>query len=696
MAAPDRSRLYRKVNLGFGLTLALLVAISAIAYRGMTSLVETVHWEVHTHEVLNQLDDLLLQIQNAETGQRGYIITGEERYLEPYHSALQRIGEDSARLRRLSADNPRQQERLDRLDSLIADKLAELNQTVELRKAEGAEAAARVVLTDRGQRLMDEIRRQMQAMEAEEDELLHRRDREAEVSTRRAMQTIVALIALNFALVIVLLLAIRRDLEARNRADAALSRAYGELESRVHERTAELAAANGRLQATVAELQTAEQQLKSSRDQMQSTLDELRVGSIRTDAEGRVVFLSRTARRLLGKGADAGLGAVWDGVLPLQPKDLARLRAELARAPALRSKVQAQIEPSGGPCYWTEIEVAEAPAGRIFFLYDVTEIYDLRQLLDGRAELREMVGSSPAMQAVYRRILEVAPVDATVLIEGETGTGKELVARAIHAASDRRVKPLVVVNCAALTEALVSSQLFGHQRGAFTGAVTDHRGLFEEADGGTIFLDEIGDIPAGVQTSLLRVLQEREISRLGEARARRIDVRVITATHHDLNEDVARGNFRADLLYRIRVARIAVPPLRERREDIPALVAWFLQQYAKALGRAEPNVSEAAMNAVMAHPWPGNVRELKSAIEVALIGAGEVIRIEDLPPELSQSGVVGAAAVDELPESDSRRLRLALERSGQNRSGAARLLGISRATLYRRLARLTEGETPEA
>ena len=220
--------------------------------------------------------------------------------------------------------------------------------------------------------------------------------------------------------------------------------------------------------------------------------------------------------------------------------------------------------------------------GKIFFLYDVTEVHDLRRLLDERAQFHDLLGKSKAMQLVYQQIRDVARVDSTVLIEGETGTGKELVARAIHSSSHRKDKPFVAVNCAGLTESLLSSQLFGHKRGAFTGAIEDHQGLFEAANGGTLLLDEIGDIPMTVQNQLLRVLQEREIVRLGESRPRKIDVRVLAATHRSLSDEAAKGNFRSDLFYRIRVARISLPPLRDRREDIPLLAASFLAQFSAA------------------------------------------------------------------------------------------------------------------
>jgi sigma-54 dependent transcriptional regulator, acetoin dehydrogenase operon transcriptional activator AcoR len=293
------------------------------------------------------------------------------------------------------------------------------------------------------------------------------------------------------------------------------------------------------------------------------------------------------------------------------------------------------------------------------------------------------------MQQVYQQICDLSQVDSTVLIEGETGTGKELAARAIHASSHRKDKPFIAVNCAGLTESLLNSQLFGHRRGAFTGAIDDQQGFLEAANRGTLLLDEIGDLPIAVQNQLLRVLQEREIVRLGESRPRKIDVRVLAATHRNLSDEAAQGNFRSDLFYRIRVARITLPPLRERREDIPLLTASFLAQLSAASGKRVTEVSDDALRLLTGYPWPGNVRELRRAIEFAVIRCrGAVIQADDLPPEIFEpANLAGALSTDPLND-EKARLVDALGRSRGNRARAARLLGISRATLYRRLSDL--------
>ncbi len=434
-------------------------------------------------------------------------------------------------------------------------------------------------------------------------------------------------------------------------------------------------------------------QVEKSRNELRSILDKLRLGTAMADEAGRIVFLSASTRNLFGKKEDDALGRHWKEIFPFDAADKEKLQSLSATPAAERSRISVHIAIDEGRRFWLEVDVKDDPRdarGKIFFFYDVTEVHDLRSLLSERGRFHDLLGKSEAMQRVYRQIRDVARVDATVLIEGETGSGKELVARAIHDSSRRREKPFVTVNCAGLTDSLLSSQLFGHKRGAFTGAIEDHQGLFEAANMGTLFLDEIGDIPMNVQTQLLRVLQEREIVRVGENRPRKIDVRVLAATHRDLGQEAAEGRFRSDLLYRIRVARISVPPLRERREDIPLLTATFLAQSCAASAKVVRGISREAARLLGGYRWPGNVRELKSAIEFAVIQCEDSgVQVEDLPPEIShpRSGP-GPEAEGAEPADESGRITQALERAGGNRALAARLLGVSRATLYRRLTEL--------
>jgi two-component system response regulator AtoC len=304
----------------------------------------------------------------------------------------------------------------------------------------------------------------------------------------------------------------------------------------------------------------------------------------------------------------------------------------------------------------------------------------------------ELVGSSPAMQSLYALVRRVAPTRSPVLVTGETGTGKELVAHAVHELSPRAGKLFVPVNCAAIPNELLESELFGHARGAFTGADRERVGKFELADGGTLFLDEIGDMPYGLQAKLLRVLQEGVVERLGSNRRHAVDVRVVSSTHRDLPAAVRDGRFREDLYYRLNVLQVQVPTLRERRDDVPRLAAVFLERTARELGRPIPRLTPQAEATIAAYDWPGNVRELKNVMErVAVLTDGT-----DIGPEhfagLSPSVPVEATAVDfrlePAVEAFERRLILrALDAAGDNKAQAARLLGISERTLWYKLKR---------
>ena len=429
---------------------------------------------------------------------------------------------------------------------------------------------------------------------------------------------------------------------------------------------------------------------KQHEDQL-SILDGLRQGIVITDREGRVTFTSRNCRCFLGEAIDSGSDRQWMELFPLSSEDKAALRAMAERAPDQRTRIPVSMDTAQGGRRVMEVDILDDPRTsdrRIFVIYDLTEAHNRLHMLDQKGSFHEMVGQSQVMQMVYRQIQDLAAVDSTVLIEGETGTGKELVARAIHASGARSGKLFLPVNCAGLTESLIGSQLFGHKRGAFTGAFADHRGVFETANGGTVFLDEIGDLPLTMQTNLLRVLQEREVTRLGESTPRRIDVRVLAATNQDLDRLVREGRFRKDLLYRIRVARVLVPPLRERREDIALLVEAFMSQTRGRINKLVTAVSDDAMQKMLRHDWPGNVRELQSAIESACIGCkGSVIQTEDLPPELSDPVLPPSVSASAEEDAESR-LLAALQAAKGSRTTAARLLGISRATLYRRLREL--------
>jgi transcriptional regulator with PAS, ATPase and Fis domain len=304
-----------------------------------------------------------------------------------------------------------------------------------------------------------------------------------------------------------------------------------------------------------------------------------------------------------------------------------------------------------------------------------------------------LIGRSVAMDRIFRLIENLEHSEATVLLTGESGTGKELLARAIHGRSPRRSGPFVAVNCGALPGELLESELFGHVRGAFTGAVKERAGRFEVAAGGTLFLDEVGDLPLPLQVKLLRVLQERSFERLGESQPRRADARIVAATNVDLHRAVPEGRFREDLYYRLRVVPIEIPPLRERREDIEPLATYLLARVAARQGRAL-RLSPDALRALLRYPWPGNAREMENALEYAVaVCKGQTVLPEDLPSELQGGPAAGEAAFASRRRAagvastglGADRLRQALEAHRWRRSEAARALGISRATLWRRM-----------
>ena len=320
------------------------------------------------------------------------------------------------------------------------------------------------------------------------------------------------------------------------------------------------------------------------------------------------------------------------------------------------------------------------------------EVERLKGELGERFSLKNVVGSSAGMRRVYDQVEKVLESDITVFISGESGTGKELVAKAIHYGSRRSDGPFVDVNCAAIPEGLQESELFGHEKGAFTGAVSSHPGKFEQAAGGTIFLDEVGEMSASAQARLLRVLQERSLQRVGGTRRVDLDVRVISASNRDLAQMVAAGGFRQDLYYRLVVFPIELPPLRERRVDVPLLVDHFLAKYARDAGRTVRRVRPEAMECLVAHRWPGNVRELENVVHRALlVSDGAEVTVADLPAELRDGPATPPAAeleldgVASLEDLERRAIEQALQRCGDNLSDAARRLGIGRSTLYRKI-----------
>lgn len=449
------------------------------------------------------------------------------------------------------------------------------------------------------------------------------------------------------------------------------------------------------------ERRRAQADLNEEREKLRAILDSAYDAIITIDENGTIESCNRRSEEMFGLSQSTMVGKNVDLLMPepfrSEHNDYIRQYCESGQARVLglsREVIGCHSSGRQFPIHLT-INALQSGNRRLFtgLIRDLSEqeksdrrLAELEGELE-RSRFGQLIGRSPAMQRMYQAIANVARLDWTVLIEGETGTGKELVARAIHAASPRRDGPFIAVNCAGLSDSLLASQLFGHTRGAFTGAIRDQSGFFQAADGGTLFLDEIGDISGDVQTSLLRALESSEIIPLGETVARTVDLRVIAATNLDLSQEVEQGRFRADLLYRLRVGRIEVPPLRDREGDITLLAEAFLAEVRVATGNAISTFSPSASKALKQHPWPGNVRELRSAIQYAAVSClSGLIEAQDLPPEI----VTLTNESDPVQVGNGEHLEIlaALSRANGNRSKAAQLLGISRATFYRRLAEL--------
>lgn len=323
----------------------------------------------------------------------------------------------------------------------------------------------------------------------------------------------------------------------------------------------------------------------------------------------------------------------------------------------------------------------------------------LRELLDGMRQWRKIIGTSQPMREVMKVVEQVSQSSATVLIQGESGTGKELIAEAIHYMSPRRNKPLIKVSCAALPETLLEAELFGFEKGAFTGAVSRKEGRFELADGGTLFLDEVCEMTPSTQVKLLRVLQDGEFERLGGLKTIKVDVRIIAASNSDLSQAVKNKTFREDLFYRLNVITIMLPPLRDRMEDVPLLVEYFIQKYSERNKKAIAGISKQAMDALMRYNWPGNVRELENTIERAVVFCkGEYITVDDLPSHIVSS--LGARPFISIPigvplkEIEKIVIKEALKYSKGDKSIAAKLLGIAPRTIYRKIESISDDTVP--
>ena len=426
-------------------------------------------------------------------------------------------------------------------------------------------------------------------------------------------------------------------------------------------------------------------------------LESISDGVFTVDLDWRITSFNRAAEEITGVPRSEALGRLCSEVFrsslcgehcPLQ-STLASGRPHVGTCGYIVTAQGERIPISVSTAVFRD-EVGRVMGGAETFR-DLSEIDALKRELEGRVHVGELFSRSPRMHALFTMLPPIAASPSTVLLTGETGTGKELFARTIHAHSAHSDGPFIAVNCAALPDTLLESELFGVKAGAYTGATRDRPGRFAQARGGTIFLDEIGEVSPALQVRLLRVLQERTFEPLGSSRTESTDARVIVATNANLAELVRGGDFREDLYYRVNVIRLELPPLRERKDDMGLLVDQFIRHFNRVQHRAVPGISPEALSLLMVHDWPGNIRELRNCIERAFVLCGqERIDIAHLPEELTLAGVRGSsgprASLHDLL--DRQAIQAALERTGFNRLAAARELGIHKTTLFRRMKRL--------
>ncbi|MCL4691818.1 MAG: sigma 54-interacting transcriptional regulator [Candidatus Hydrogenedentes bacterium] len=440
-------------------------------------------------------------------------------------------------------------------------------------------------------------------------------------------------------------------------------------------------------------------QMEIYRSDLQAIFNSVTEGIITVDAEMCVRQVNSAAARILGLATCALSGKPFGSVR----KGFERAEEALQETLRTREPVvdRRMLLPNGEDEKILVINtmplISERGsfAGAVLMIRDMTRLTRLERQLEDSQQYRNMIGKSAKMQDIFRLIRELAETDTTVLVVGESGTGKELVASALHHASPRAKGPFLRVNCAALSEDILESELFGHVKGAFTGAVKDRIGRFEAADNGTILLDEIGDISPRLQLRLLRVLQEREFERVGASTPIRTNVRVIASTNQDLERKIRAGEFRQDLYYRLNVVRIHIPPLRERKQDIPLLVDHFCRRFNRSIRREVTGVAPDSMEVLLNYPWPGNVRELENCIERAFVVCHDSqIQPRHLPPEIIDRGIgaTGSSGATQDPNaaatSERERIIHVLKQTDWNVAKAARLLGIARNTLYQRLKSL--------
>ncbi len=413
-------------------------------------------------------------------------------------------------------------------------------------------------------------------------------------------------------------------------------------------------------------------------------------GIVTIDTQGHIMTINESAARLLGASPLKSIGSTLSDICGEGCKEIIEAVDAVMQSGDFNQKRQVKTHVHGQKkSYMLSVTPLSGKAGTriILVIRDITRLEELEEKVSEKYSFSNIIGKSASMQHVFEMIKALADTQTTVLIQGATGTGKELVASALHYQSSRSTGPFVKLNCAALPENLLESELFGHVRGAFTGATHDKMGRFELAHQGTIFLDEIGDVSPYIQQRLLRVLQEREIERVGSNTTVKVDVRVIAASNRNLSELVASGTFREDLFYRLNVVSIQLPSLHERREDIPELVDYFLKRFQQRMGRIIYGIDPEAMEVFLKYHWPGNVRQLQNTLENAIVLTRDgFIHKENLPSDIFENPSQGAEEQQKLnPSLSKEKLLEVLKSAGWNRSKAARRLGISRTTMWRKI-----------
>jgi PAS domain S-box-containing protein len=431
---------------------------------------------------------------------------------------------------------------------------------------------------------------------------------------------------------------------------------------------------------------------------LKNILDSIDIGIFTVNRGGLITFFNTAAETISGYDRREVLGQPCHMIFENETApDVCLLKESIEKGMSRSNHTGRMIDKDGISIpirahYSVLRNEKHAVIGGLATFHDLSLVRQLDQAISDRYTCFDMIGKSPAMQKVFEMIPVVAGSHASVLIEGDTGTGKDLLAKVIHSTGERKHKPLVKINCAAIPEALIESEIFGYVKGAFTGAERDKPGRFQEADGGTIYLDEIGDLPLGLQAKLLRVLEDKEFYPLGSRHTRKVDVRIISATNRGLENLIRQRLFREDLFYRLNVVRIELPPLTERRDDLPLLIRHLIRKLCAARGSPPPDISNTAMQVLLNHTYPGNVRELENILEHALIlGRSGSIEPAHLPDYLNPSDPGAPSPSRPRPHDplapEARRILSVLRRHNGHRGQSARALGIDRTTLWRKIKR---------